>query len=98
MQYADHTFLFIKINSLIVERVKWALKIFENISGLKINFDKSELISFNMNIHTDAYYASLLNCSLGKLSIKYLEMILHWKKPSKYDWQLIIDKIQLKAL
>jgi hypothetical protein len=50
-----------------------------------------------MNIHTDAYYASLLNCSLGKLSIKYLEMILHWKKPSKYDWQLIIDKIQLKT-
>jgi hypothetical protein len=35
-------------------------------------------------------------CSLGKLSIKYLEVNLHWKKPSKQDWQLIIDKIQSK--
>jgi hypothetical protein len=33
----------------MVERVKWALRAFEGLSGLKINFNKSELIALNVD-------------------------------------------------
>jgi hypothetical protein len=41
LQYADDTILFIKADPLIVEKVKWTFKMFENISGLNISFNKS---------------------------------------------------------
>jgi hypothetical protein len=76
--------LFIKADPLMVERVKWALRVFESISGLKINFNKSELIPLNLEDNTGTFYANLLNYPLGKLPIKYLGVKLHWKKPSKH--------------
>jgi Reverse transcriptase (RNA-dependent DNA polymerase) len=96
LQYADDTLLFLKADPHKVERLKWALLIFENISGLKINLSKSELVPLNLDPAQGQYLTSLLNCSLGKLPIKYLGVNLHWKKPSKSDWQLLIDKIHKK--
>jgi hypothetical protein len=80
----------------MVERLKWTLLIFKNIYGLKINLSKSELVPLNLDPAQGQYLASLLNCSLGKLPIKYLGVNLYWKKPSKSDWQLLIDKIHKK--
>jgi hypothetical protein len=80
----------------MVERVKWALWVFEEMSGLKINLTNSELIPLNLDSFTSSFYVNLLNCPLGKLLIKYLGVKLHWKKSSRQDWQAVIDKIHLK--
>jgi Reverse transcriptase (RNA-dependent DNA polymerase) len=48
LQYADDTLFFLKADYLMIERVKWTLRAFEGISGLKINFHKSELIFLNI--------------------------------------------------
>jgi Reverse transcriptase (RNA-dependent DNA polymerase) len=85
IQYADDTLLFIKANHFMVEKVKWALRAFEAISGLKINFLKSEIIPLNISPDEGLYFANLLNCTLGKLPLKYLGVKLHWKRPSKTD-------------
>jgi Reverse transcriptase (RNA-dependent DNA polymerase) len=96
LQYADDTLLFLRADPHMVERLKWALLIFENISGLKINLSKSELVPLNLDPAQGQYLASLLNCYLRKLPIKYLDVNLHWKKPYKSDWQLLIDKFHKK--
>jgi Reverse transcriptase (RNA-dependent DNA polymerase) len=96
IQYVDDTLLFIRAQLDMVVKVKWALRVFEEISGLKINLNKSEMIPLNLDTSSCNFYANLLNCPVGKLSIKYLGVKLHWKKPSKQDWQLVIDKIHSK--
>jgi hypothetical protein len=48
LQYADDTLLFLKADYLMIKRVKWALRAFEGLSGLKINFAKSELVALNI--------------------------------------------------
>jgi hypothetical protein len=96
LQYVDDALLFLKADPHMVESLNWALLIFENISGLKINLSKSKLVPLNLDHAQGQYLASILNCSIGQLPIKYLGVNLHWKKPSKNDWQLIIDKIHKK--
>jgi hypothetical protein len=69
--------LFIKANPDMVERVKWALKVFEGISGLTINLSKSELIPLNLDEFMGTFYAQMFNYFLGCLPIKYLGLRLH---------------------
>jgi hypothetical protein len=69
LQYADDTLFFIKAQPNMVERVKWALQVFEEISD-----------SLNLDSFTSSFYVNLLNCPLGKLPIEYLCVKLRWKK------------------
>jgi hypothetical protein len=62
---------------MMVERVKWALRTFEGLSDLKINFDKSELIPLNIDLSMVCNIATQLNCKLGALPLKYLGLTLH---------------------
>jgi hypothetical protein len=59
---------------------------FEGLSGLKINFSKSELIALNINLASAHNFATQLHCKLDTLPLKYLDLSLHWKKPSRWDW------------
>jgi Reverse transcriptase (RNA-dependent DNA polymerase) len=77
LQYTDDTLLFIKVDYMMVERVKWALRAFEQLSGLKINFDKSELISIIIDPSMACNFVTQLNCKLGALPLKYLRLNLH---------------------
>jgi Reverse transcriptase (RNA-dependent DNA polymerase) len=94
LQYADDTLLFIKSDYLMVERVKWALRAFEGLSDLKINFSKSELISLNIDPSLACNFATQLNCTIGALPLNYLGLTLHWKQPSRKDKEKLIDQIQ----
>jgi hypothetical protein len=78
----------------MLERIKWALKGFEGISGLKINFSKSELIPLNLSESETITFASILQCKIDTLPLKYLGLPLRWKKPSKSDWEVLITKVQ----
>ncbi|KAJ4815734.1 RNA-directed DNA polymerase (reverse transcriptase)-related family protein [Rhynchospora pubera] len=96
LQYADDTLLFLRADKEEVERVKWILKGFEGMSGLRINFAKSELIPLNLSDHRATVFASSLNCKLGALPFKYLGLPLHWKRPNRRNWLDVIDKIKKK--
>jgi Reverse transcriptase (RNA-dependent DNA polymerase) len=77
LQYTDNTLLFIKTDYLMAEHVKWVLRAFEGLSGLKINFNKSELIALNIDTLVARNFAMQLSCKLGALSLKYLGLSLH---------------------
>uniref|UniRef100_A0A8R7RCH7 Reverse transcriptase domain-containing protein n=1 Tax=Triticum urartu TaxID=4572 RepID=A0A8R7RCH7_TRIUA len=72
LQYADDTLLLFEPDDHSVASVKLILLAFEIISGLKINFLKSEVIAIGMDPPLASHVANLLNCKLGSFPIKYL--------------------------
>jgi hypothetical protein len=64
----------------MVAALKLLLVGFEYLSGLKINYSKSEMIPLNLT-ETESYrLANVIGCKIGILPIKYLGVPLHWKK------------------
>jgi hypothetical protein len=53
---------------------------FEQLSGMRINFSKCELISFNIFPEEGTILAAQLGCKLEALLISYLGFPLHHKK------------------
>jgi Reverse transcriptase (RNA-dependent DNA polymerase) len=86
LQYADDTLLFLKTDYQMVEGIKLVLRAFEGLSGLKINFSKSELVTLNIDLASAYNFAHQLHYKLGTLPLKYLGLTLHWKKPFCRDW------------
>jgi hypothetical protein len=50
------------------------------MSGLKINYHKSEMIVFGAEEETKIRIANMLNCKLGGLSMRYLGFSISDKK------------------
>jgi hypothetical protein len=55
-----------------ITNLKILLYCFEWLSGLKINYHKSEVILFGYSEEEKEKKANMLNCRLGDLPIKYL--------------------------
>jgi hypothetical protein len=72
IQYADDTILMIEGDDASVVNMKFILYYFEWLSGLKINYHKSEAYVFGMEETAKDRIANMLNCQLGNLPIKYL--------------------------
>jgi hypothetical protein len=51
----------------MLERIKYALRGFEGILGLKNNFAKSELIPLNLSESETITYAFILQCKISTL-------------------------------
>lgn len=61
-------------NDLCVVNLKFLLLCFEALSGLKINFSKSEAILTGSSDVEALRVENLLNCNLGAFPFKYLGM------------------------
>lgn len=72
IQYADDTVLMVDPSVESIKNLKIILYCFEYLSGLKINFHKSEVIIFGAQQGEDRLFANMLNCELGSLPMKYL--------------------------
>ena len=52
--------------------MKLLLYLYKLMSGLKINFSKSEIVIIHGDGALDLQYAELFNCQIGKFPIRYL--------------------------
>jgi hypothetical protein len=68
LQYADDTIIFLEHDLEKALNMKLILCIFEQLSGLNINFHKSELFCFGK---AEDQYKHLFGCQSGMLPIKY---------------------------
>lgn len=93
LQYADDTILFSRIEEGYTKNLKGILMWFEQLSGMRINFHKSELIPMNVDPDTVHSLAHLFSCPVGSLPIKYLGVPLHFEKLTREDIQPLIDNI-----
>jgi hypothetical protein len=86
--------LFIDKDLELAKNLKWTLTCFELISGMRINFHKSELVSINILEGEELdQFANIFGCPVGAFPIKYLGIPLHYQKLRREDLQPLIDKI-----
>ena len=53
---------------------------FKHLSGLKINFHKSELFSFDAAKDNQKDYAQVFGCNVGSFPFRYLGIPMHHRK------------------
>ena len=65
LQYADDTILFLDANEKVVKNMKWILTCFEQMSGMRINYHKSEIIPMNVSEQEKRGMVETLGCPEG---------------------------------
>ncbi|WVZ71541.1 hypothetical protein U9M48_020116 [Paspalum notatum var. saurae] len=71
----------------MARNMKLLLCAFEHLSGLKINFTKSELYCFGKaHQHLDSYM-EIFGCKVGEFPFNYLGIPIHYKKLRNADWK-----------
>jgi hypothetical protein len=93
LQYADDTMIMIEPSDIGIANLKLLLLCFENMSGLKINFTKSEAIVTGVDDAERRRIADLLNCNLGDLPMTYLGSPVSDKSLSVADWYFLTEKV-----
>lgn len=94
--YADDTILFLSATLENIERTSWVMKSFEALSGIRINFSKTELFSLHTSAEFTQAAAQLFGCQIGKFPLKYLGLPLHNRKLALKDWNFLITKLEHK--
>lgn len=74
LQYADDTIVLCSPQPHFVATLKLIIYGFENMSGLKINFNKSLVILLSDSEFAAANIASSLNCTVGSFPLSYLDI------------------------
>lgn len=86
LQYADDTILFLKANMNSILGVKKVLLLFQTMSGLSINFDKSQIFDANNEVNRLEPWALALGCQIGKIPFTYLGASIGKNIKSKSFW------------
>ena len=97
LQYADDTILFMEDDLDKAKNLKKVLYAFEKLSGLKINFHKSELFCFGEAKEKVDAYVALFGCKEGVIPFRYLVIPMRHRKLSNKDWGIIEERFQKKT-
>jgi len=73
---------------------KLALYVFEQASGLKSNFHKSELFCFGEAQDHLGLYVDLFGCKAGNFTINYLGIPIYYKKLRNCDWAKLEERFE----
>jgi len=76
------------------QNMKNILCAFEQLSGLKINFYKSEIFCFGEAKNYENYYMEQFGCNSGNFPIRYLGIPIHYRKLSNNDWVKIQERFE----
>jgi hypothetical protein len=72
------------------------LCVFEQVSGLKINFHKSDIFYYGRAKESEQQYAELFGCKPGSLPFRYLGIPMHHRKLSNFNWHVVEDRFKKK--
>ena len=96
LQYADDTIFMFQDSLESARNLKSILCIFEQLSGLKINFHKSELYCFGRAKEKVQDYSAIFTCAVGSVPFKYLGVPVHHSRLSKENWGGVEEKVEKK--
>jgi hypothetical protein len=96
LQYADDTIIFMDHDLEKARNLKLILSAFELLSGLKINFHKSELFCFGEAQDDANQYAELFGCGLGSFPISYLGIPIHHRRLTLAEWKIVEERLQIR--
>jgi hypothetical protein len=96
LQYADDTIFLLKDDLEGARNLKFILCLFEQMSGLKINFHKSEIFCLGEAVDKEFWYADIFTCPSNCLPMKYLGVPIDDKKLCKSLWLPTVEKVEKK--
>jgi hypothetical protein len=67
---------------------------FEQLSGLKINFHKSELFFFGEANDDANLYADFFRCGLCSFPINYLGILIHYRRLTLAEWKIVEERLK----
>jgi hypothetical protein len=70
LQYADDTILCMEDDIESIQNMKFLLCIFEKMSGLKINFNKSEALMISQDCEKAIFFVDIMNWATCEWPIK----------------------------
>jgi hypothetical protein len=80
----------------MARNLKFILILFEQMSGLKINFHKSEIFCFGSALRVKELYSDIFTCPVNFLPMKYLGIPIDCKKLSNMKWAFTEEKMNKK--
>jgi len=96
LQYADDTILSFEDDLQEATILKLVLVAFGKLSGLKINFHKSQLFCFGKAKDRSKEYAELFGCVEGSFPFRYLGISMQYRKLSNKHRSSIEERFQKK--
>jgi hypothetical protein len=94
LQYVDNTIIFLYHDLEKAKNLKILFCAFEKLSGLKINFHKSEMYYFEEAKELPDEYLTIFGCHSGFFPFKYLGISMNYRKLSNKDWKLVEERIE----
>ena len=76
------------------KNLKLLLCAFEQFSGLKINFHKSELFCFGEAKALQTEYEQIFGCGQGTFPFRYLGIPTHYRRLNNSDWKGVDERFQ----
>ena len=76
LQFGDDTLFFTKPRYQNIMVIKSIIRCFELISGLRVNFNKSQIRAINVEVGTLHHYSTILNFSRMQILFKYMGMTI----------------------
>ncbi|XP_026395934.1 uncharacterized protein LOC113290558 [Papaver somniferum] len=95
LQFADDTLISIDASVEKVQRLFIILDIFETLTGMKLNLEKSTMISVGADNIVDLL-AKELGCKTEKLLFKYLGLLIGALSRSISVWDVVLERMELK--
>ena len=96
LQFADDTLLSCGAEEDQVKNVKATILCFEVVSGLRVNFFKSEVIGLRMEQPLLLKFSEIMVCKVGKLLALYLVMPLCSGRVTTSLWNTVVERVERK--
>jgi hypothetical protein len=96
LQYADDTIIFIDHDAEQAKNLKLLLCGLEQLSGLKINFHKSEIFCYGTTKEIEEFYTSLFGCNAGEYPFRYLGIPMHHRQLLNSEWRKVEERFEQK--
>jgi len=96
LQFVDDTLLLGIKSWASVRALRAVLLLFEEMSGLKVNFHKSMLVGVNISESWLVDAASILNCKVGKVPFVYLGIYIGGNPRRLTFWQPVVHSIKYR--
>jgi hypothetical protein len=93
LQYADDTILLLELDDNSLANLKFLLVAFEILSGLKINFLKSEVIVMGASQAEQIRVANALNCKQGSFPFTYLGFPMADRPLTMVEWEGLVGRV-----
>jgi hypothetical protein len=78
----------------LITNMKFLLYCFKWMSGLKINYHKSEVVTFGVDKENEERIANMLNCKVGGLPMKYLGYPISDKRLGVNAFRDVVGKLR----